>query len=72
MIGSHDFSAECLAIPPTDIDKKLSCNFCGKFEHEVLLLIAGPRGEFVCNECIELMVDIIRGTVPDFCLGEKP
>lgn len=43
------------------------CSFCGKSEHEVRKLIAGPT-VFICDECVELCVDIIRtadkGSVP--------
>ncbi|MBN66088.1 MAG: ATP-dependent Clp protease ATP-binding subunit ClpX [Rickettsiales bacterium] len=35
------------------------CSFCGKSEHEVRKLIAGPT-VFICDECVELCVDIIR------------
>ncbi|MAS87795.1 MAG: ATP-dependent Clp protease ATP-binding subunit ClpX [Micavibrio sp.] len=47
-----------------DDDKKdskntLYCSFCGKSQHEVRKLIAGPN-VFVCNECVELCMDIIR------------
>ena len=37
----------------------LYCSFCGKSEHEVRKLIAGPS-VFICNECVELCNDIIR------------
>lgn len=37
----------------------LYCSFCGKSQHEVRKLIAGPN-VFVCNECVELCMDIIR------------
>ncbi|HVS27597.1 MAG TPA: ATP-dependent Clp protease ATP-binding subunit ClpX [Burkholderiales bacterium] len=40
-------------------EKLLYCSFCGKSQHEVRKLIAGPS-VFVCNECIELCNDIIR------------
>lgn len=39
--------------------KELFCSFCGKSQHEVRKLIAGPA-VFVCNECIDLCNDIIR------------
>ncbi len=39
--------------------KLLHCNFCGKSQHEVRKLIAGPS-VYVCDECIELCNDIIR------------
>src|SRR6187455_843961 len=40
-------------------DKLLYCSFCGKSQHEVRKLIAGPS-VFICDECIELCNDIIR------------
>ncbi|MGH8494919.1 MAG: ATP-dependent Clp protease ATP-binding subunit ClpX [Gammaproteobacteria bacterium] len=39
--------------------KVLHCSFCGKSEHEVRKLIAGPS-VFICDECVELCNDIIR------------
>lgn len=40
-------------------DKLLFCSFCGKSQHEVVRLIAGPQ-VFICNECVDLCNDIIR------------
>ncbi|AUB78012.1 ATP-dependent Clp protease ATP-binding subunit ClpX [Gammaproteobacteria bacterium 2W06] len=42
-----------------DNGKPLHCSFCGKSQHEVRKLIAGPS-VFVCDECVELCNDIIR------------
>lgn len=42
-----------------DGDKLLYCSFCGKSQHEVRKLIAGPS-VFICDECIDLCNDIIR------------
>ena len=42
-----------------DTDNTLYCSFCGKSQHEVRKLIAGPT-VFICNECVELCLDIIR------------
>src|SRR6201982_2049844 len=42
-----------------DSSKILYCSFCGKSQHEVRKLIAGPS-VFVCDECVELCNDIIR------------
>lgn len=41
------------------IDKVLYCSFCGKSQHEVKKLIAGPS-VFICDECIDLCTDIIQ------------
>lgn len=43
----------------TDSKNTLYCSFCGKSQHEVRKLIAGPN-VFICNECVELCTDIIR------------
>lgn len=42
-----------------DDDRLLYCSFCGKSQHEVRKLIAGPS-VFICDECVELCNDIIR------------
>ena len=42
-----------------DNSKILYCSFCGKSQHEVRKLIAGPS-VFICDECVELCNDIIR------------
>jgi ATP-dependent Clp protease ATP-binding subunit ClpX len=42
-----------------DTKETLYCSFCGKSQHEVKKLIAGPN-VFICNECVELCTDIIR------------
>ena len=43
----------------TETKNTLYCSFCGKSQHEVRKLIAGPN-VFICNECVELCMDIIR------------
>ncbi|AHK78536.1 Clp protease ATP-binding protein [Ectothiorhodospira haloalkaliphila] len=43
----------------SDSGKLLYCSFCGKSQHEVRKLIAGPS-VFICDECVELCNDIIR------------
>ena len=45
-----------------DSGKLLYCSFCGKSQHEVRKLIAGPS-VFICDECVELCNDIIREEV---------
>tara|TARA_B100000929_G_scaffold277732_1_gene253378 strand:- start:2553 stop:3830 length:1278 start_codon:yes stop_codon:yes gene_type:complete len=42
----------------------LYCSFCGKSQHEVKKLIAGPT-VFICDECVELCMDIIREEIKD-------
>ena len=51
-------------------EKTLYCSFCGKSQHEVKKLIAGPS-VFICDECIDLCNDIIRDELPAGEGGEK-
>jgi len=48
----------------SDGDRLLYCSFCGKSQHEVRKLIAGPS-VFICDECVELCNDIIREEIQD-------
>ncbi len=48
----------------TDSEKLLYCSFCGKSQHEVKKLIAGPS-VYVCDECVELCNDIILEELED-------
>ena len=47
-----------------DSEKPLYCSFCGKSQHEVKKLIAGPS-VFICDECIELCTDIVQDEVEE-------
>ena len=51
-----------------DSDRLLYCSFCGKSQHEVRKLIAGPS-VFICDECVELCNDIIREEIQDKAAG---
>ncbi len=54
-------------------EKLLYCSFCGKSQHEVRKLIAGPS-VFICDECVDLCIDIIRedvGKDPEKESGDK-
>src|SRR5699024_995242 len=48
----------------SDDSKLLYCSFCGKSQHEVRKLIAGPS-VFICDECVDLCNDIIREEVQE-------
>ena len=48
---------------PRDDQKQLRCSFCGKTQDQVARMIAGP-GVCICNECVELCMDIIEGEEP--------
>jgi ATP-dependent Clp protease ATP-binding subunit ClpX len=52
-----------------DSKNTLFCSFCGKSQHEVKKLIAGPT-VFICDECVELCMDIIKEEAKNF--DEKP
>lgn len=56
--------------PGEDGKKLLYCSFCGKSQHEVRKLIAGPS-VFVCDECVELCNDIIREEMQEKTVGGK-
>tara|TARA_R110002049_G_scaffold295342_3_gene482664 strand:+ start:2498 stop:3787 length:1290 start_codon:yes stop_codon:yes gene_type:complete len=53
-----------------DGSKLLYCSFCGKSQHEVRKLIAGPS-VFICDECVDLCNDIIREEVQENNAGAK-
>ena len=53
-----------------DSGKPLYCSFCGKSQHEVRKLIAGPS-VFICDECVELCNDIIREEVQEGSEGKE-
>lgn len=47
------------------IDDRIRCSFCNKPENHVRKLIAGPAGAYICDECIEICMDIIRDELED-------
>ena len=49
---------------------ELYCSFCGKSQHEVKKLIAGPT-VFICDECVELCMDIIREETKNSAVKSK-
>lgn len=51
-------------------NKLLYCSFCGKSQHEVRKLIAGPS-VFICDECVELCNDIIREEIKEISPKQK-
>jgi ATP-dependent Clp protease ATP-binding subunit ClpX len=54
----------------SDSKSTLYCSFCGKSQHEVRKLIAGPT-VFICDECVELCNDIIREETKGGIAGKK-
>ena len=66
-------SAEALEAAPvaaaagsgSPIAKTLYCSFCFKSQHNVKMLIAGPSGIFICDECVDMCDEYRAGRVPD-------
>jgi len=54
----------------TSQDKPLYCSFCGKTQHEVQKLIAGPA-VFICDECVGLCTDIVDEQLLRLCEGDE-
>jgi ATP-dependent Clp protease ATP-binding subunit ClpX len=54
----------------TDAKSTLYCSFCGKSQHEVRKLIAGPT-VFICDECVDLCNDIIREETKTALVSKK-
>ena len=54
----------------SDVDRLLYCSFCGKSQHEVRKLIAGPS-VFICDECVELCNDIIREEIQEKVVNDR-
>jgi ATP-dependent Clp protease ATP-binding subunit ClpX len=54
----------------SDSKSTLYCSFCGKSQHEVRKLIAGPT-VFICDECVELCNDIIREETKSALVSKK-
>ena len=56
--GVSEGGSEMSKIGGSDAKNPLYCSFCGKSQHEVRKLIAGPT-VFICDECVELCLDIV-------------
>ncbi len=50
------------------IDKQIKCSFCGKPQDAVRKLISGPTGVYICDECVDICVDILD----ELDLDEEP
>ena len=48
-------------------DSEMNCSFCGKSAQNVRQLVAGP-GVFICDECIEICMMVVRGDQASFYL----
>jgi ClpX C4-type zinc finger/Glyoxalase superfamily protein len=59
--ASHELELSVVASgAPAPPPKTLYCSFCGKSQHEVRTLVAGPASLFICDECVELCIDVIE------------
>ena len=47
------------------MDDKIRCSFCGKHQNEVRKLISGPGGAFICDECVDICLEIIEDELDD-------
>ena len=56
--GSSDATIKTIEDLNAEVVSKCFCSFCGKGDREVPSMIAGKDGVFICNECVELCVDI--------------
>ena len=51
-------------------EDRVRCSFCGKAQEQVRKLIAGPKGVYICDECVEICSDIIEEELDGY--GRKP
>ena len=58
-MGCLCYGVKEMTLGNSDSKATLYCSFCGKSQHEVRKLIAGPT-VFICDECVELCNDIIK------------
>jgi ATP-dependent Clp protease ATP-binding subunit ClpX len=45
---------------PKEAEPLLSCSFCGREQKQVAKMTLGPDGVAICNECVEVIVDILE------------
>ena len=54
------------------VKKDIKCSFCGKTQDQVKKLIAGPEGVFICDECIEVCMEIVEDELYDAREEQEP
>ena len=69
-LARGDMDERMTKLSGSDSKSTLYCSFCGKSQHEVRKLIAGPT-VFICDECVELCNDIIREETKGGIAGKK-
>ena len=51
-------------------NKLRRCSFCGRTEEQVHKLLAGPEGVFICDQCVDICVDMLEEEYEDFQFDE--
>jgi hypothetical protein len=62
---AHDAAPTPQAESSPQQTNTLYCSFCFKSQHQVQMLISGPAGIFICDECVDLCNKCIAGRFPD-------
>ena len=63
--AARDAEPIASAAGSTTPTKNLYCSFCFKSQHDVKMLISGPGGIFICDECVDLCNECRAGRFPD-------
>lgn len=50
----------------TDSSKQFRCSFCNKTQDQVRKLVAGPKGVYICDECIEVCAEIMEDEFEEY------
>ena len=50
----------------SDNNKQFRCSFCNKTQDQVRKLVAGPKGVYICDECIEVCMEIMEDEFEGF------
>ena len=50
----------------SDNNKQFRCSFCNKTQDQVRKLVAGPKGVYICDECIEVCTEIMEDELENF------
>lgn len=50
----------------SDNNKQFRCSFCNKTQDQVRKLVAGPKGVYICDECIEVCTEIMEDEFENF------
>ena len=54
------------------MEDQMRCSFCGKRQNQVQKLIAGPQGTSICDECVEICVEILEEELEYESKDNKP